>query len=58
MMALDSRHVEMIQIARRAGAGANYTGSGGAIIAICGNLPHRAAVAQALSDGGCETVLL
>lgn len=57
MMALDPRHVEMISIAGGCGASANYTGSGGAIVAVCRDPPHRAAVAAALRAGGCETVL-
>ena len=35
MMALDPLCVEMIEAARGAGASANYTGSGGAIVAVC-----------------------
>jgi galactokinase/mevalonate kinase-like predicted kinase len=53
MLALDPGHVEMIEAARRAGAAANYTGSGGAIVSVCRDEPHRARVRQALADAGC-----
>jgi len=56
MMALDPRHLEMISIARGCGASANYTGSGGAIVAVCRDPAHRAFVAEALTAAGCETV--
>ena len=42
MMDLDERHVAMIERARACGAGANYTGSGGAITAVCRDESHRA----------------
>ncbi len=48
MLRLDSRHVEMVAIARAAGAAANYTGSGGAIVAVCTSVRHRAAVTETL----------
>ncbi len=35
MMDLDPRHVEMVNIGRAAGAGVNYTGSGGAVVCVC-----------------------
>jgi glucuronokinase len=47
MLALDPRHVEMIECARAAGASANYAGSGGAIVAVCRDAEHR---------GRCETL--
>ena len=53
---LDPLHVEMIETARSAGAAANYTGSGGAIIAVCDDPSHRAQVAAALAAIGCETL--
>ena len=56
MLELDPRHVEMIELARRHGAGANYTGSGGAVICICEGEPHREAVALALAGSGYATV--
>jgi glucuronokinase len=49
MLPLDSRHVEMIAAARAAGAAANYTGSGGAIVAVCSDESHRRKVSSALS---------
>lgn len=48
MMALDPGVVEMVQLARRSGAAANYTGSGGAIAAACRDVDHRLEVAAAL----------
>ena len=58
VLALDPRHLEMIEIARAAGAAANYTGSGGAIVALCEDQRHREAVALALSEGRCGTVVM
>jgi glucuronokinase len=58
ILELDRRHVEMIEIARAAGAAANYTGSGGAIVALCTDQRHRDAVALALSEGQCGTVVM
>jgi glucuronokinase len=58
MMALDPRHVEMVSVARAAGAAANYTGSGGAIVAVCRDEAHRDAVADPLGSAGCGVVLL
>ena len=43
MLELDPRHVEMIACARTAGASANYTGSGGAIVAVCADEVARGA---------------
>lgn len=54
MLALDPDHVEMVETARRAGAGANYTGSGGAIVCVCRDQAHRMAVAGALKAAGCD----
>jgi glucuronokinase len=56
MMKLDPRHVEMIEAARAAGAAANYSGSGGAIVAVCRDDKHRAHVAAGLERLGCETL--
>jgi glucuronokinase len=56
MLALDPRHVEMIDCARQAGAGANYAGSGGAIVAVCADPEHRHRVAIALRRAGCQTL--
>src|SRR5205807_1174206 len=55
-MALDDRHVAMVERARAAGAGANYTGSGGAIVAVCRDRGHRDVVARALAELGCSTI--
>lgn len=54
ILRLDPRHVEMVEIARAAGAAANYTGSGGAIVAVCRNQAMMASVAATLRAGGCE----
>ncbi len=56
MLKLDPRHVEMIELARRHGAGANYTGSGGAVICVCEGERHRRAVARALGGSGYATL--
>jgi hypothetical protein len=45
----------MIETARERGASANYTGSGGAIVAACNDERHREAVALALEQVGCGT---
>jgi glucuronokinase len=53
---LDRRHVRMIELARAAGASANYAGSGGA---IAGTLPHPDAFSEveaALSSAGCGVI--
>ena len=56
MLQLNQRHVEMIEVARRHGAGANYTGSGGAVICVCEGERHRDAVALALGSADCSTL--
>jgi galactokinase/mevalonate kinase-like predicted kinase len=56
MIDLDARHVAMVERARACGAGANYTGSGGAIAAVCRDQSHRAEVTGALRELGCGTV--
>jgi len=56
MMTLDPLHVEMVEMARAAGAGVNYTGSGGAVVCVCADSSHRRSVDAALRQGGCETV--
>jgi galactokinase/mevalonate kinase-like predicted kinase len=58
MMSLDPRHVEMISLARGASAAANYTGSGGAIVAVCRDEAHRQAVAGLLGSAGCDVRIL
>jgi glucuronokinase len=56
LLALDPRHVELVERARALGAGANYTGSGGAVVAVCRDQAHAARVARALSELGCGTL--
>ena len=56
LMPLDPLCVEMIRIARESGASANYTGSGGAIVATCSDHEHADEVAQALARTGCGVV--
>ncbi len=56
MLELDPRHVEMIACARTAGASANYTGSGGAIVAVCPDEVVRERAERALRGLGCETL--
>ncbi len=53
MMTLDPRHIELVETARACGASANYTGSGGAIVAVCRDEGQRQAVDDALSALGC-----
>ena len=53
LVSLDPRHVEMIECARALGASANYTGSGGAIVAVCRDEPHRSELIEALGRLGC-----
>jgi glucuronokinase len=58
MMSLDPRHVEMIELTRAEGAAANYTGSGGAIVAVCTDADHRTAVAARLGSEGFAVAML
>ena len=58
MLALDPRHVAMIDRARSCGAAANYTGSGGAIVAVCTDRAHRRHVIDALARDGCGVLAL
>jgi glucuronokinase len=53
LLELDPRHVMMVECAREHGAAANYTGSGGAIVAVCRDAGHQIAVMDALSQIGC-----
>jgi glucuronokinase len=48
---LDPRCVEMVELARRHGASANYTGSGGAVVAVCDR--GLKAAERALIEAGC-----
>jgi glucuronokinase len=56
ILELDPRHVEMVEAARAAGAAANYTGSGGAIVAVCASEAHRERVARVLEVASCEVL--
>jgi len=56
IMELDPRHVALIDRARRAGAAANYTGSGGAVVAVCSDESHRDAVSEALAREGSHRI--
>jgi glucuronokinase len=56
MLALDPRHTELIECARVSGASANYTGSGGAIVAVCPDQSVHARAARALRAIGCQTL--
>jgi glucuronokinase len=56
MLTLDSRHLEMVERARELGASANYTGSGGAIVAACRDQRHLQRISSGLRQIGCETL--
>lgn len=56
LIALEPRHVELVQRTRTLGASANYTGSGGAIVAVCREPGHAEEVRRALSEIGCGTL--
>lgn len=56
MLALDDRHVAMIELAREHGASANYTGSGGAIVGCCRSEGERADVLAALDQAGHRAI--
>jgi glucuronokinase len=53
-MRLDPRCVAMVEAARAHGAAANYTGSGGAIVAVCADPGHAEAVAGRLRAVGAS----
>jgi glucuronokinase len=53
---LDPRCLEMVQAVRGCGASANYTGSGGAIVAACGDPGHLETVERALANVGSLTI--
>lgn len=55
---LDPRCVQMVELARRFQASANYTGSGGAIVAACPNPERLQALERALRQDGCDTGLV
>ncbi|XP_076922024.1 glucuronokinase 1-like [Bidens hawaiensis] len=46
--ALGSLNIEMVEVARRVGAAAKFTGSGGAVVALCPDGPSQV---EALTDG-------
>jgi glucuronokinase len=54
---LDPRHVELVETARRLGAPANYTGSGGAIVGLFRDEEHLAELRAALEGLGCELLV-
>jgi glucuronokinase len=54
VIALDPRCVEMVELARRHGASANYTGSGGAIVAASVGLGELESAERGLRAAGCE----
>lgn len=54
---LDPRHVELVEIAQRRGAPANYTGSGGAIVGLFRDEDHLSELREALSARGCELLV-
>lgn len=58
MMDLDPRHVEMVAIGQAAGAGVNYTGSGGAIVCVCAPPCDPTEVERALRAANCGVVVV
>jgi glucuronokinase len=58
MLELDPRHVELIARARGAGAAANFTGSGGAVVCVCADEEQRLAVERSLRQAGADTLAL
>ncbi len=56
LLDLSASHTEMIEAARSEGAHANYTGSGGAIVALCPNGVAESATRQSLKSLGCAVV--
>ena len=57
LYALDPRHVRLVEVARSAGASANYAGSGGAIAALPREPEQLGSIRAALEDEGCDVVL-
>jgi glucuronokinase len=53
---LDPRHVRMVEIARGAGASANFAGSGGAIVGSYSGAGSFAELRDALRAEGCEVI--
>ncbi len=58
VLGLDPLCLEMVQVARRSGASANYTGSGGAIVVSTSSPDELGPVGQALEGIGCLTAEL
>ena len=56
MIDLVPDHLEMVEAARSAGASANYTGSGGAIVVLSSSGEVDSAARQSLKRLGCEVV--
>lgn len=56
LVALDRRHVEMVELARATGASANFAGSGGAVVGSCRDDLHRGELAAAFRRIGCTVV--
>lgn len=54
---LDPRHVELVETARRLGAPANYTGSGGAIVGLFRDDDNLSQLRSALEALGCELLV-
>jgi glucuronokinase len=54
---LDPRHVELIETARRLGAPANYTGSGGAIAGLFRDEEHLEQLRSVFEGLGCELLV-
>ena len=54
ILQLDPRCVEMVELARRQGASANYTGSGGAIVAASVRPGQLESAERALTEAGCQ----
>ena len=54
---LEPAHLEMIEVARREGAAANYPGSGGSIVALCADDTHAISLRRALAAiAGCVVI--
>jgi hypothetical protein len=50
------RHVELVELARDAGASANYAGSGGAVVCVCRDADVQADARTALVGAGCDVL--
>ena len=56
MLSLDPRHVELVELARDAGAAANYAGSGGAVVCVCQDADVQADAHATLIAAGCDVL--